>query len=45
MRIWDMNLVRNQAVTIDTQDDDDADIRKFIPAVSHSGKIVATESM
>jgi len=30
---------------MDTQDDNDIDIWKFIPAVSHSGKIVATESM
>ena len=45
VRIWDINLVRNQAVTMDTQDNDDADMQKFIPAVSHSGKIVATESM
>jgi len=30
---------------MDTQDDDDTDIWKFIPAVSHSRKIVATESM
>jgi len=30
---------------MDTQDDNDADIWKFIPAVSYSGKIVATESM
>ena len=40
-----MNLVRNQAVTMDTQDDDNTDIQKFIPTVSHFGKIVATESM
>ena len=45
VRMWDINLVRNQAVTMDTQDNDDADMQKFIPAVSHSGKIVATESM
>jgi len=39
VRMWDMNLARNQAVTMDTQDD----VRKFI-AVSPSGKMVATQS-
>ena len=40
-----MNLARNQAVTMDIQDDDDADMWKFIPTVSCSRKIVATKSM
>ena len=39
VRMWDVNLARNQAVTMDTQDD----VRKFI-AVSPSGKMVATKS-
>ena len=39
VRMWDMNLARNQAVTMDTQDD----VRKVI-AVSPSGKMVATKS-
>jgi len=39
VRMWDMNLARNQAVTMDTQDD----VRKVI-AVSSSGKMVVTQS-
>jgi len=39
VRMWDMNLARNQAVTMDTQDD----VRKVI-AVAPSGKMVATKS-
>ena len=42
MRMWDMNLVRNQAVTMDTQHN--ANMQKFISVVSCSRKIVATES-
>jgi len=38
VRMWDMNLVRKQPVTMDTQDD--GDMRE----VSHSGKMVATIS-
>ena len=41
VRMWDMNLVRKQPVTMDTQDD--GDMREVI-AVSHSGKMVATIS-
>jgi len=39
VRMWDVNLARNQAVIMDTQDD----VRKVI-AVSPSGKMVATTS-
>jgi len=39
VRMLDINLARNQAVTMDTQDD----VRKFI-AVSSSGKMVVTQS-
>jgi len=39
VRMWDMNLARNQAATMDTQDD----VRKVI-AVSPSGKMVVTQS-
>ena len=39
VRMWDMNLARNQAVTMDTQDD----VREVI-AVSPSRNMVATQS-
>jgi len=39
VRMWDMNLARNQAATMDTQDD----VREVI-TVSPSGKMVATQS-
>ena len=39
VRMWDVNLARNQAATMDTQDD----VREVI-AVSPSGKMVATQS-
>jgi len=42
--MWDVNLARNQAVTMDTQDDVQDDVWKFI-AVSPSGKMVVTESI
>jgi len=41
VRMWDMNLVRKQPVTMNTQHD--GDMREVI-AVSHSGKMVATIS-
>ena len=42
VRMWDMNLVRNQTVTMNTQDN--TDMQKLIIAVSYSRKMVATKS-
>ena len=42
VRMWDMNLVRNWAVTMNTQDN--ADMQKLIITILYSGKMVVIKS-